>query len=619
MGTSFILYANKNQLAVRRREPVTSGSVNVCAARFEFSEDWDGLERVAVFRAGDQSRSVFLDEANICEVPWEVLAVPNVPLRAGVYGTRDGEVVLPTCWARLGTILQGVAPGPDAQPPTPDIYRQIMAAARTAIDTANSVREDADAGKFAGPEGPPGPEGPKGEDGPPGERGEQGPQGADGAAGPAGEPGQDGAPALINGKNVLEIAAGDGIEIKQDGGTLIISVTDGGGIPPGGTTGQVLTKRSDADRDVYWADVEGGAAPPEPGKTGIYGARWSGGPETTWSRTDDAELFPNPEPFVNDGKHPGWSPFDGIMPWAGMKIVDDLALGRFVSIPKYWYRWAKSGDVMTLQISNKKQDGFFVSPAHADREDGKGERDVVYVGRYYCDANYKSMPGALPKTGIARAAARDAIKNLHAAAWQYDFAMYWTIAMLYLVEFADWDSQKVIGYGCGNGVGAEACGKTDGMGYHTGTMQSSRTAYGVGCQYRWIEGLWENVFPWIDGIYFSGTNIYCINNPANFSDTTSGTLVGTRPTINAGIMSFSIPTSTGFEWALYPSAVAAAAVDTYVSDAVYYIDGYTIGTALIIGGSYQHLMKPRGLFAFHGDQPHSRANQGIGCRLMKLP
>lgn len=123
----FILYANKNQMAVRRREPVTSGSVNVCAARFEFSDDWAGLERVAVFKAGNESRSVVLDEANACQVPWEVLTVPGVPLRAGVYGTRGGEVVLPTIWAGLGTILQGVAPGEGAHPPTPDLWEQELA------------------------------------------------------------------------------------------------------------------------------------------------------------------------------------------------------------------------------------------------------------------------------------------------------------------------------------------------------------------------------------------------------------------------------------------------------------------------------------------------------------
>ena len=123
----FILYADKNQLTVRRCEPVTSGSVGVCTARFQFSPDWADMERAAVFKAGSESRSILLDESNACEIPWEVLVKPNIQLRVGVRGTRDGVEVLPTVWADLGTILPGAAVGQNAQPPTPDLWRQELA------------------------------------------------------------------------------------------------------------------------------------------------------------------------------------------------------------------------------------------------------------------------------------------------------------------------------------------------------------------------------------------------------------------------------------------------------------------------------------------------------------
>lgn len=118
------MYVNKTQLTVRQREPTTSGSVKVYRVRFEFSSDWDGMERVAVFKAGAESRSILLDEANTCEVPWEVLVKPNVQLQVGVYGARDGEEVLPTSWADLGTIHPGVTVGPDARTPAPDLWEQ---------------------------------------------------------------------------------------------------------------------------------------------------------------------------------------------------------------------------------------------------------------------------------------------------------------------------------------------------------------------------------------------------------------------------------------------------------------------------------------------------------------
>ena len=68
----FLLYAEKNQLAVREKEPITSGSANTYRVQFEFSPDWDGLTRTACFRSGGQTISVLLDETGRCVIPWEV-------------------------------------------------------------------------------------------------------------------------------------------------------------------------------------------------------------------------------------------------------------------------------------------------------------------------------------------------------------------------------------------------------------------------------------------------------------------------------------------------------------------------------------------------------------------
>lgn len=142
----FILYANKTQLTVRRREPVTSGSANVYEALFEFSADWEGLKRTAVFQAGTERRSVLLDESGQCAIPWEVLAVPGLQLTAGVYGTGAGETVLPTVWASLGTILEGAAPGENARPPTPDLWEQELDRKADRMD----YTEAGDLGLFSG-------------------------------------------------------------------------------------------------------------------------------------------------------------------------------------------------------------------------------------------------------------------------------------------------------------------------------------------------------------------------------------------------------------------------------------------------------------------------------------
>lgn len=191
--------------------------------------------------------------------------------------------------------------------------------------------------------------------------------------------------------------------------------------------------------------------------------------------------------------------------------------------------------------------------------------------------------------------------------------MYWTIMMLYLVEYANWNSQAMIGYGCSPNGAMFNTGLTDSMLYHTGTTAASRTTYGC-CQYRHIEGLWDNVYDLVDGIYFSGANVYCIKNPASFSDTTGGTQVGTRATHSGWISAWTNPTADGFEYALYPNAVAGSE-STFVCDYCYY---NAKGVVLFVGGDYFQNQN-RGAFCLFGFNTASYASASVGCRLMKLP
>ena len=114
--------------------------------------------------------------------------------------------------------------------------------------------------------------------------------------------------------------------------------------------------------------------------------------------------------------------------------------------------------------------------------------------------------------------------------------------------------------------------------------------------------------------YFSGATIYGILNPANFSDTTNGTNIGTRPTAGGWISAYGAPTASGFEWALYPSAINGSE-STYVCDYCYYDSS---GVVLYCGGYYDQ-NQDRGLFCVYGYYAASYSGAGIGCRLLKLP
>ena len=121
----FKLEAEKNSLTVTERELLTSGSEGVSFVDLSFSEDWTGLEKTAVFRAGDRWASVLLEEDGPCAIPRDVLVRAGKVLRAGVFGIREGEVVLPTVWAELGYIQPGARLGGEAGP-APGIYEELL-------------------------------------------------------------------------------------------------------------------------------------------------------------------------------------------------------------------------------------------------------------------------------------------------------------------------------------------------------------------------------------------------------------------------------------------------------------------------------------------------------------
>ena len=228
----FVLRADKTCLTVEQSELVTSGSVNVYQVQFDFSDEWDGLRKTAVFRGGGKRISVALGENGVCTIPWEALTKPAGNLFAGVYGTnQDGNIVLPTIWADLGVIYEGTTAGSSSSPPpTPPGGGGEGAPGEPGKDGATFIPSVSEDGilSWTNDSGLPNPEpvdikGPPGTDGAPGQNGEPGKEG------PPGQKGDPGMDATINGVNTLELAAGENIVLDQQGSRLTISSTGGDG------------------------------------------------------------------------------------------------------------------------------------------------------------------------------------------------------------------------------------------------------------------------------------------------------------------------------------------------------------------------------------------------------
>lgn len=116
-----ILFKVKHQTILRLdAEKLASGSRNYVEAVFNFSEEWEGLIKTAVFTKNGFAFHVLLEEDK-CMVPAEVLETKGV-FKVSVFG---GDLITVTN-AEIHVAASGYAEGGSPADPTPDIYQQII-------------------------------------------------------------------------------------------------------------------------------------------------------------------------------------------------------------------------------------------------------------------------------------------------------------------------------------------------------------------------------------------------------------------------------------------------------------------------------------------------------------
>lgn len=137
-------------------------TLNYLTCYFTFDgEEWDNTVKTAYFRnpASGKTYSQILAEDNTCTVPWEALTDKGF-VRFSVAGEREDYRITTNVesFCNSGTIYGGNP----SEPPTPDQYDQMIALAERTKEIAESVRKDANEGKF---DGEPGKQGNPGRDG----------------------------------------------------------------------------------------------------------------------------------------------------------------------------------------------------------------------------------------------------------------------------------------------------------------------------------------------------------------------------------------------------------------------------------------------------------------------
>ena len=274
-----------------------------------------------------------------------------------------------------------------------------------------------------------------------------------------------------------------------------------------------------------------------------------------------------------------------------------------VQIKAFWYKYGYAGTTHTWDIANYAKDGYTLHTAFVKN----GENvDYRYIGAYegvaydnsasaYVDGvsfpgdtgadKLSSVSGFAPWTDETRGQMRLEAANRGTGWRQQDFDLVSAIQLLYLVEYADWNSQAMIGAGRTQLSGGSwvkdsyigVTGKSNADGNGTNSVDgNTNDAY---MTYRGIENFFGNVWKWVDGININDNVPYVSNTDTDFADDTATGYTA---------LGITLPNTNGYQVLLeqqargfLPASVGGSS-STYITDYYYQAVGWR---GVKLGGS----------------------------------
>ncbi|MFA6662238.1 MAG: carboxypeptidase-like regulatory domain-containing protein, partial [Bacilli bacterium] len=357
----------------------------------------------------------------------------------------------------------------------------------------------------------------------------------------------------------------------------------------------------------------------------MVGASWSVGEPTILTR------------FADGVDKKEGADFNKFYPWRGIKLcnvtddgninatIDDVDHFKWdgtngqvmVKIPKFYYKRTYTDNKHEFWIADRQFAGFAVHPAF---KRGGIEKDHLFVGAYEAgtegegaDLKLTSVSGIAPAVSRTRDQFRTFAGNRGAKWSQLDILTWSAIQMLYLVEYADTDSQTKIGAGRVNTSSARASGGCN-------TLNGTSGGVGDAVSYRGIENLWGNVWDFIDGINIQGDrHVYIAES--GFADNKfvepyqfTGFIL---PSSDNYITDWTYPAAAdyaAYDWLMLPSAVGGSA-STYIPDCFWQDIGNRV---LLVGGGWGEKTNA-GLFSSHWSWNRDNSGTNAGARILCIP
>lgn len=289
-------------------------------------------------------------------------------------------------------------------------------------------------------------------------------------------------------------------------------------------------------------------------------------------------------------------------------IIDGTDGNVMVEIPKFWYKYENVGGVHKWLISDASQTGYEVNPAFIRGGVEKSFRYYCAYQGYTLSTKLISGSGRVPTATKTRATFRtEAAAN--GTGWsQIDWNLLIAVQLLYLVEYANFNTQAMLGQGITSGnVYTAVTGSSNSLGNASSPSTNTSTQF---MSYRGIENWYGQIYKFIDGVNVNTRIYYVNNNPDTFADD-----VFTGDYINTGITSSS---ATGYVKDLVASGKGFVAGNTSGgSDSTFVPDYFyqSTGMRIVVFGGYANDATRAGGFFLDAAYAASSSNAYVGSGL----
>jgi hypothetical protein len=240
-----------------------------------------------------------------------------------------------------------------------------------------------------------------------------------------------------------------------------------------------------------------------------------------------------------------------------------------------------------------------------------------------------SISGKAPTIQGTRAQFREVALNRGVGWRMCDFDLVSAIQLLYLVEYASFYSQSMIGAGLTDWSSAdwnawndlnpiEVTGNSNSDGNHTANVSGGSGVTGSYMSYRGIENAFGHLWKWVDGFNINDNIPYVSNTESHFADDTTTNYTRLEDSAGNGI---TLPSENNYQITLeqtrrgfLPASVGAGGGSTkYITDYYYQSTGWRVA---MLGGA-AHAGGTAGFFYWYLYYSSGHASRAIGGRLCR--